>query len=175
MKKIWEWLTNIIFVVLKFIYHILGKDLSEETFNVFMEFVRFAIVGVSNTIVNYVVYLVSLLFLQKNCNLPIGEYYVAQVIAFILSVLWSYYWNSLVVFKLEDGEQRSWWKSLIKTYISYSFTGLFLYLALLYLWIDLLHISEFIAPIINLMVSVPINFLINKFWAFRKGKVDKNE
>ena len=91
----------------------------------------------------------------------------AQVIAFVLSVAWSFYWNNKMVFVKEEGQQRSIWKSLMKTYISYSFTGLFLNSILLVLWVQVLHISEFIAPIINLVISVPVNFLINKFWAFK--------
>lgn len=62
------------------------------------------------------------------------------------------------VFELKNGEKRSIWKSLIKTYISYSFTGLFLSSILLVLWVQVLGISEFIAPIINLLISVPLNF-----------------
>ena len=91
------------------------------------------------------------------------------MIQFVLSVLWSFYWNNKKVFVLQEGEKRSMWQALLKTYISYSFTGLFLNSALLVLWIRVLGISEFIAPIINLLVSVPLNFIINKFWAFRKA------
>jgi len=72
-----------------------------------------------------------------------------------------------MVFVKEEGQQRNLWKALIKTYISYSFTGLFLNSALLVLWVDVLHISEFVAPIVNLLISVPLNFIINKFWAFK--------
>ena len=28
-------------------------------------------------------------------------------------------------------------------------------------------VSKLIAPILNLLISVPVNFLLNKFWAFR--------
>jgi putative flippase GtrA len=59
------------------------------------------------------------------------------------------------------------WQALAKTYVSYSFTGLFLNSILLILWVKVLGISEYIAPIINLLVSVPLNFIINKFWAFK--------
>lgn len=75
-----------------------------------------------------------------------------------------------MVFRLEDGQKRSVWKALIKTYISYSFTGLFLNNVLLILWVQIFHISELIAPVINLLISVPVNFLINKFWAFKKQR-----
>ena len=99
--------------------------------------------------------------------LPHADYLAAQGVAFVLSVLWSFYWNQKTVFVLKEGQQRSMWKALLKTYVSYSFTGLFLCTALLVLWVQVLHISEFVAPLINLVVSVPVNFLINKFWAFK--------
>lgn len=169
MKEIWKWITKIVYICLSLGYKIIGKELTEEAFENFMQFVSFGIVGVSNTIVNYLIYVGSLLLLRKFFYLPKADYYIATVIAFLLSVLWSYYWNSRMVFKLEQGEQRSWWKALLKSYISYSFTGLFLNSILLFLWVDLLHISEFIAPILNLLISVPINYMLNKFWAFSKG------
>lgn len=38
------------------------------------------------------------------------------------------------------------------------------------IWVTIFHISKYIAPLINLVISVPINFLINKFWAFKGDK-----
>ena len=110
-----------------------------------------------------------LLLFQRLGILAGFDYIVAQVIQFFLSVLWSFYWNNRMVFKLKEGDHRSILKSLLKTYVSYAFTGLFLSSILLIFWVQVLHISEFIAPVINLCVSVPLNFLINKFWAFKKN------
>ena len=97
-----------------------------------------------------------------------ADYLIAQVIAFVLSVLWSFYWNRKYVFNSEDGEAVPWYKALIKTYISYAFTGLFLNTVLAVLWVQILGISKMIAPIVNLLISVPLNFIMNKFWAFKK-------
>ena len=99
------------------------------------------------------------------------DYLAAQAAAFILSVIWSFYWNNKIVFVMHEREKRSIWLSLIKTFISYSFTGLFLNTVLIIFWVNVMHVSEFVAPIINLLISVPINFVINKFWAFR-GKIE---
>ena len=30
--------------------------------------------------------------------------------------------------------------------------------------------SKFIAPLINLIISVPVNFIMNKMWAFKTEK-----
>lgn len=166
-SKLWNIIETIVRAVLQMLFKIVHKELTEEVFTAFMQFVKFGIVGVSNTLISYVLYALSLLAFQKLGILPRADYLVAQVIAFVLSVLWSFYWNNKMVFVLKEGEKRSLWKALIKTYISYSFTGLFLNSILLILWVQVCHMSEFIAPIINLLISVPLNFLINKFWAFR--------
>lgn len=166
-EKLWNLIEMIAHAVLGWLFKLLHKELTEEAFTSFMQFVKFGIVGVSNTVISYVLYAGSLFVFQKLGIFPKGDYLLAQVIAFVLSVLWSFYWNNKMVFVLKEGETRSIWKSLLKTYVSYSFTGLFLNSVLLILWVQVCHISEFIAPVINLLISVPLNFIINKFWAFR--------
>ena len=166
-EKLWNLIEMIAHAVLGWLFKLLHKELTEEAFTSFMQFVKFGIVGVSNTVISYVLYAGSLFVFQKLGIFPKGDYLLAQVIAFVLSVLWSFYWNNKMVFVLKEGETRSIWKSLLKTYVSYSFTGLFLNSILLILWVQVCHVSEFIAPIINLLISVPLNFIINKFWAFR--------
>lgn len=166
-SKLWSWIEQIARAVLGLFFKIIHKDLTDDIFAAVMQFVKFGIVGVSNTLISYILYTVSLMAFRAGGIFRDIDYLIAQIISFVLSVLWSFYWNNKMVFVLKDGERRSWWKALLKTYISYSFTGLFLNSALLALWVEVCHISEFVAPIINLLVSVPVNFLINKFWAFR--------
>ncbi len=169
ISKLWSQIDKLIYIVMKFIFvKCLKKPYENVQHDAFMQFVKFGIVGVSNTVISYVLYAGTLLILQKTYLFPKIDYLLAQVVAFALSVLWSFYWNNKMVFTVEEGANRIWWKALIKTYISYSFTGLFLNSILLVLWVKACGISEFIAPIINLLISVPVNFLINKFWAFKE-------
>lgn len=168
MKIIWHLIDRIVYNFFSLIFvKALHKNYTDLQHNVLMQFVKFGIVGLSNTIISYALYAVTLVTLQKVGLFPKTDYLLAQIVAFVLSVLWSFYWNNRMVFVVEEGHKRSLWKSLLKTYVSYSFTGLFLNSILLILWVNVLGISEFIAPIINLLVSVPLNFLINKFWAFK--------
>ncbi len=132
-----------------------------------IQFVKFGIVGVSNTVISYLLYTFSLLAMRRIGIFRSIDYLVATVVAYVLSVLWSFYWNNRMVFVVEEGQKRNLWKALFKTYISYSFTGLFLNSVLMVLWVQIIHVSEFIAPILNLFISVPVNFIINKFWAFK--------
>ncbi len=165
--KCWNIIEVIARAVLTFFFKIIHKELTDEAFASFMQFVKFGLIGVTNTVLSYVINVVALLSFQNMGMSPKYDYLVAQFVAFVLSVAWSFYWNNKLVFKEEESGQRVWWKALIKTYISYSFTGIFLNSVLSWIWVSIFHISKLVAPLINLVVSVPINFLINKFWAFK--------
>ena len=144
----------------------MNKELTDKVYETFMQFIKFGIVGLSNTGISYLIYAGSLIWFRHLNMFSESDYLIAQFVAFVLSVLWSFYWNNKMVFVIEKEKKRSSWKVLVKTYISYSFTGLFLNSILLVFWVKICHISELVAPIINLLVSVPLNFIINKYWAF---------
>lgn len=133
-----------------------------------IQFIKFGIVGVSNTVIGYIIYALSLWILRYYGAFPSTDIFVAQFIMFVLSVLWSFYWNNKMVFTNKEGEKRNLFSALMKTYAAYGFTGLFLSEVLLMLWVNKLGINEYIAPIINLLVTVPLNFLMQKYWAFKE-------
>ncbi len=166
-NKIWSVIEAVVCRIFRKISEHAGEDFADKYLVSFLQFLRFGIVGLSNTAVSYILYVIFLFVFLRSGIFPTNRYLVAQGIAFVMSVVWSFYWNNRIVFTLQDGEKRSILKTFVKTLVSYSFTGLILNSALLILWVRILHISEFVAPIINLLVSVPLNFLINKFWAFK--------
>lgn len=155
-KKLWnmiEWLCDFFF---RKLFRIPFRD---EKWEAFMQFVKFGIVGVSNTLISYVTYVI--------CISAGMHYLAAQVIGFGISVTNSFYWNNKFVFVSEEGKTRSLLKTYIKMVLSYAGTGLVLASALLILWVDVLHVPEVVAPLINLIITIPLNFIINKLWAFR--------
>ena len=127
-----------------------------------IQFVTFGIVGLSNTFISYVVYIV---LVAANFH-----YLLASIMGFLISVVNAFYWNEKYVFKAENKAQRVWWKVFLKTFLSYAGTGLILNNILLVVWVDWFEISKVIAPIINLLITVPLNFVMNKYWAFRNNK-----
>ena len=134
----------------------------------FIQFIKFGIVGLSNTLLGYVIYVVTLRILRAAQVFPEADIFLAQLVMFLLSVLWAFYWNNRMVFRAKEGEKRDWLPALLKTYVSYAFTSLFLSEALLALWVKVLGISAYIAPLINLLITVPLNFVLQKYWAFRE-------
>ena len=132
-----------------------------------IQFIKFGIVGLSNTLLGYVIYVVTLRILRTAQVFPETDIFLAQLVMFLRSVLWAFYWNNRMVFRAREGEKRDWLPALLKTYVSYAFTSLFLSEALLALWVKVLGISAYIAPLINLLITVPLNFVLQKYWAFR--------
>jgi len=127
-----------------------------------IQFLKFGIVGLSNTLIAYAVYA---FFVFINLH-----YFIANFIAFTVSVTNSFYWNKKYVFKNKDKSFKNILLSYVKVYISYSITGIILGNVLLFIFIDLLHISKYIAPFLSLFISVPLNFILNKKWAFKNKK-----
>ena len=167
----WKVIEKICYNCLEFFWKkLLKKELPDKVFISFMQFVKFGIVGVTNTVVSYLLNIGTLFILKP--FVVSWDYIAGNMVGFFLSVLWSFYWNNKFVFVAEEGEKRSVWKTLLKTYISYGFTGIVLNNVLSYIWINIFNISKYIAPLINLILSVPINFLINKLWAFKVEKKD---
>ena len=165
-KTIYGFIEKIYMFFVELLFKIIKKDLTDKKRQTFKEFLQFGFVGVSNTIISYLLYVVTLLLVSKS-----GvkfDYIIANIVSWLLSVLWSFYWNNKFVFKKEEGEKRNIWAALFKTYVSYGFTGLILNNILSVLWVSVLHISKMLAPIINLVISIPINFFMNKLWAFGK-------
>ncbi len=135
--------------------------------NTLKQFIRFGLVGVTNTLISYMIY-VAVLWIYKLCAFEYAyDYIVASVTAFILSVLWSYALNSVFVFK----KQRSWLTTLseiAKSYATYGLSGLVIANIILYLLVDVAGISAYISFFMVLIITVPMNFILNKFWTFRQ-------
>lgn len=150
--------------IIEKIFAIFGKELDENKKRTYLQFIGFCFVGVTSFIVNYLVYA----FCFKTLGFNV---YVSAVFSFIISVLNAYIWNNQFVFSKE--KEHHWIRNLLRTYISYGFTGLLLTEALLYVEVDVLGIHPLLAPVINLVITTPINFLLNKYWAFKeKREVD---
>ena len=140
----------------------------EQIKNLIIQFIKFGTVGAINTVLSYAI--------------TNGAYYllhlheqISNIIAFVITVFISFMLNGRFVFT-ENKEERNFWKSLLKVYASYSITGVFLTAILLYIEEELLGIPHYIATLMNLVVTIPINFLLNKFRAYKdKGKNKKGD
>ena len=124
-----------------------------------LQFVKYGIVGFSNTCIAYAVYA---LLVYLRCH-----YLLANAIGFCVSILNAYYWNNKYVFKKSEGQSRNAVQTLAKMFFTYGFSELILTSILLYILIDVAHVSEYLAQLLRLIVTVPFTFILNKFWSFK--------
>ena len=135
--------------------------------DVIVQFIKFGIVGALNTIISYAI--------TNGCYYILNWHeQICNIIAFVITVFISYMLNGKFVFK-ESKEKRNFWKSLLKVYASYSITGLFLTGGLIYIEERIFGIPHYIATLMNLVVTIPINFILNKFWAYNYKTRKKEE
>ncbi|ADZ83434.1 GtrA family protein [Cellulosilyticum lentocellum] len=119
------------------------------------QFIRFIIVGVSNLTISLVTYYLMLY---------LGVYYqIANIFGFVFGSLNGYFWNRNWVFKIKQNSIIS----ILKFYSTYLGTWI-LSTILLWLEIEIIGISEMIAPFINIFITTPLNYVLNKYWTFEK-------
>ncbi len=146
-----------------------------------VQFVKFGLVGVSNTAISYGIEMLGYYVVFAKVSWPERvRIAVVTAIAFTVSVLNSYYWNNRYVFR--DAERKTFrdhLKALLKMAACYALTGL-IQAPILKVWIHERGVAYWLASLLTLVVTVPLNFLLNKLWAFRKkdgrnGDKERNE
>ena len=132
------------------------------------QFLGFSLIGISNGVVNFVVYNGVLLLLGRLGLFPDTDYLIALVCGFIVSVFWSFCLNRKFVFNSEEARSIPWQKALAKMYITYAATGIGLSAVLSGIWIGVLGLPKEIVTILNDIIGFPVTFLLSKFWSFKK-------
>ena len=125
----------------------------------------FALVGFSSALVNLGIYNLVLWGMQSLGWLPGVDFLIAQFFGFVISVAWAFGFNRRYVFCTPGAP---WKASLIKVYITYSITGIGLSWLLSLLWVHVFDIPKEVVTLINDFLCFPVNFLLNKYWSFRK-------
>lgn len=131
----------------------------EKIKNTIKQFIKFGIVGGINTVLSYII--TNLGYYVFNLHEQ-----MANIIAFVITVFISFILNNVFVFK-ENKQERNCFKTLLKVYASYSITGLFLTAILLFVEEQIIGIPHYIATLMNLVLTIPVNFILNKIWAFK--------
>ena len=126
-----------------------------------LQFVGFGLIGLLNTVLSYGI--------TNVCYYAFGLHeQISNLFAFLITVLISYLLNSRFVFRQQEEGRPPWYKALAKVYASYALTELVLMGILLFIQERIMGFPHYIATFVNLCVTVPLNFVLNKFWAYRK-------
>lgn len=151
-----------------------------------LQFVKFGIVGVSNTAISYAIEMLCyyVLFIQvdfqgirglcstlgMSLSTETARILITSILAFVVSVTNSYYWNNKHVFASKTKKTvLQHLCTYLKTSACYALTGL-----ILAPWAKTVLVENgmpyWLSTLLVLLVTIPLNFVMNKLWAFRSGK-----
>lgn len=123
---------------------------------IILQLIKFCIVGASNTIIYLAIYYTFVAFRSD-------LYLIGNIVGWGVSVLNAWFWSRKYVF---TRGHMSAVQQLVRSYLMYGGTAI-LGTFLLWLVVEFGEVSEFIAPWLVLVVTIPLNFLVNKYWTFR--------
>ena len=151
--------------MIKWFRHLLTRLRAHPKAAALWQFIKFSLVGASNTLLSLGFYYLFLYAFG-------WHYQLSNAVSFFLSVINAYFWNSRFVFRPAEGyTPKQHIMAFGKSLVSYGGTFA-LNVALLSLLVEALHCSEGWAPIWALCITYPFNYLLHKYWAFRKKKRD---
>ncbi|MDY0410263.1 GtrA family protein [Virgibacillus soli] len=111
------------------------------------EFIKFAIVGCVNTVNYYGIYLLCLHVFHFH-------YFYAHIIGFILSMIGSFFLNVYFTYRVKPT-----WKKFLQFPLT-QVVNTVVSTALLFILVEMAHISSSLAPIIAMFFTVPITFVV---------------
>lgn len=158
MKRLW---TRIMLFCRSFLQAVAEKfyiEITDEKWSVCEQFIKFILVGCSNAAVSLATYYIIIIICGHQ------TYLIGQTIGYIVGIVNSFFWNKKFVFS--DTKQRSSYL-FVKMCMCYGVTY-FLQIGVLYILVEFCRVSTFLSPLIAIIITTPINFLLNRSWAFRK-------
>ena len=122
---------------------------------VIREFIRFSLVGLLNTVVSYLSYV---LLIELSVN-----YQASNVISYIIGMITSYLLNKSWTFKVKE---RSKIRIIIK-FMIVNLLALLVSLSIVILMVEKFDINIYIGQLFAITGSLAINFSGQKFWVFK--------
>ncbi len=130
----------------------------------YKEIILYLIVGVLTTAISFFVQWIF----KDVIVLPYA--FIATTIAWVVSVLFAFFANKLIVF--ESKEKKGFFIELVLFYGSRLLTGL-VEIGVMALFVDVLSLSYWAVKIVINIVIIVLNYILSKFIVFRKNKKEQ--
>lgn len=133
----------------------------------YAEIIRYLIIGVLTTLVSLGTYyaLASTILNPENSI----ELQIANIISWIVSVIFAYFTNRSYVFQVKD---QKIFQEFCKFVASRIFT-LLVDMLIMFIFVSLLHFDDKIIKLIVQVVVIILNYILSKFLVFIKPKKSK--
>lgn len=136
----------------------------KDIFKKYREIISYLFIGVLTTIVSLAsYYILTTLFLSPDNAISLQ---IANIISWIISVLFAYITNRKYVFLSSD-------KNILKEFGKFTLsrvTTLLIDMALMFIFVSILHFNDKLIKLIVQVVIIVLNYIFSKLLVFRKGK-----
>lgn len=123
-----------------------------------IKLLKFGLIGILNTSITIGSYAVFVYIFNMN-------FIIANIIAYILGMINSYFWNKNWVFEVKESNTFTYVKFIVVNVGMLGFNSLGLYIL-----VSNFHINKMISQIIIVGASMFLNFILTKTWTFRSNK-----
>lgn len=140
------------------------KEKLLELYKKYEEYVNYIVVGVMTTLISWLMYFISVItFLDAENAFQLQ---IANILSWATGVAFAYVTNRKFVFKSKE-------KNILKEAAQFSvsrLSTLFLDMAVMFVMVTLLGIHDGISKITSSVLVVIVNYIISKFFVFKKDK-----
>lgn len=131
-----------------------------KLYNKYKQIILYLIFGGLTTLINIITFYI--------CNdLLIIEYKLSNIIAWILSVIFAFFTNKIIVFNSKNKDKNQITYEVI-SFLGARLLSLIFDMVLMIFMIDVLKLDELITKILVNIFVVIINYIFSKFIIFRK-------
>lgn len=123
-----------------------------------LRFIKFSLVGASNTLITIIAYWIFINLFKMN-------FLLSNTIAYVLGIVNSYFWNTRWVFK-DSSANNTIIKFIIVNIIALAASNLCIFIL-----VKNMNSNMYISQIVAIGFSMVINFVLNKTWTFEMGDV----
>ena len=143
------------------------RHLLKTKYAEYAEIIRYLIIGILTTLVSLgTYYALTITILNPD---DVFQLQVANIISWVISVLFAYFTNRSFVFKVKDTHILS---EFFKFVASRIFT-LLVDMAIMFIFVSLLHLDDKIIKLVTQVIVIVLNYILSKFLVFIKPKTDK--
>ena len=118
---------------------------------------KFVVVGLSNAVISYLVFMVFLGMLGRNAT---GAF-LAQALGYGAGIFWSFHWNRKWTFAVDDASLRRFSRFIVSQGLLLAFSAVAMGVTVGYL-----DFPPTVAWLAVMTVVTIVNFILNRVWVF---------
>lgn len=128
----------------------------------YRELLAYGIIGVSTTLLNFLLYYV----MTRVLNI---DYMVANVMAYLIALIYAFFTNKYIVFVSKSVSKAVIFHETISFFGMRLIAGI-LDSFLMYIGVDVLTINDSLTKIVVTLLIIIINYFVSKYMVFTKNK-----